>query len=89
MDEVRIDFGALASLRKWPSLNKERITDLEYPGPYLLLDGPLNECIRQFISKPKTQHHLYEIYTAPQPSLVSAVLSAEHVAELARLQDLL
>jgi hypothetical protein len=32
---------------------------------------------------------LYEIHTAPQPDLVSAVLSADHVVELARLRDFL
>jgi hypothetical protein len=37
--------------------------------------------------QPKSQHHLYEIHTAPQPDLVSAILSADHVVELARLRD--
>jgi hypothetical protein len=87
MDDVQIGFDAPASLRKWPSVNKGRVTDLSYPGPYLLFDGTLDECIRQFMSKPATQHHLYEIHTAPQPPLVSAVLSAEHIVELARLRD--
>jgi hypothetical protein len=39
------------------------------------------------MSKPADQHHLYEIHTAPPPPLVSAVLSAEHIFELARLRD--
>jgi hypothetical protein len=39
--------------------------------------------------QPKSQHHLYEIHTAPQPDLVSAILSADHVVELARLRDFL
>jgi hypothetical protein len=33
--------------------------------------------------------HLYEIHTAPQPPFVSALLSGEIVAELARLRDFL
>jgi hypothetical protein len=33
--------------------------------------------------------HLYEIHTSPQPPLVNAVLSGEHVVELARLRDFL
>jgi len=37
-------------------------------------------------SEPASRHHLYEIRTAPQPPLVTAVLSAEHVHELARLR---
>jgi hypothetical protein len=32
---------------------------------------------------------LYEIHTAPQPPLIDAVLSAEHIIELARLRDFL
>jgi hypothetical protein len=32
---------------------------------------------------------LYEIHTAPQSDLVNAILSAEHVIELARLRDFL
>jgi hypothetical protein len=39
--------------------------------------------------KPTSQHHLYEIHTAPQAELITAVLSAEHIIELARLRDFL
>jgi hypothetical protein len=55
----------------------------------LLVDGTLGECIQQFMAKPVSQHHLHEINTAPQPPLVSAVLSAEHIVELARLREFL
>ena len=41
------------------------------------------------MSQPTSQPHLYEIHTAPQSDLVSAVLSAEHIVELARLRDFL
>jgi hypothetical protein len=85
--DPHIDFSAPAVLRKWPSLNKERRT--EGPGPYLLVDGTLDECIREFLAKPASMRHLYEIHTSPQPPLVSAVLSAEIVLELARLRDFL
>jgi hypothetical protein len=37
--------------------------------------------------QPEDQHHLYEIHTAPQSDLVSAILSTDHVVELARLRD--
>jgi hypothetical protein len=57
-----------------------------HPGPYLLFDGTLDECIQQFTAKPASQRHLYEIHTAPQQPLVSAVLSAENIVELARLR---
>jgi hypothetical protein len=85
--EAHVDFSAPATLRKWPSLNNERRT--EGPGPYLLMDGTLDECIRECMAKPASMRHLYEIHTAPQPPLLGPVLSGDHVAELARLRDFL
>jgi hypothetical protein len=85
--EVHVDFDAPAVLRKWPSLHNARRT--EGTGPYLIVDGTLDECIRQFIAKPVSTRHLYEIHTSPQPPLVSSVLSGEHIIELARLRDFL
>jgi hypothetical protein len=82
---AHVNFGAPATLRKWPSLNNQRRA--ESPGPYLLLDGTLDQCIREFMAKPAPVGHLYEIHTAPQPPLVSDILSGEIVAELARLRD--
>jgi hypothetical protein len=86
---VHIDFNAPATLRKWPSLNNERVSAALGARPYLVVEGSLDECIRQFLAKPASQRHLYEIHTAPQTDLVSAVLSAEHVVEIARLRDFL
>jgi hypothetical protein len=79
-------FDAPAALRKWPSLNNERISNAR---PYLVSDGTLDECIRQFMSRPASQHHLYEIHTAPQGEIITAVLSVEQIVELARLRDFL
>jgi hypothetical protein len=86
---VHIDFSAPAILRKWPSLHNERVSASLGARPYLVVEGSLDECIRQFLAKPAGQRHLYEIHTAPQTDLVSAVLSAEHVVEIARLRDFL
>ena len=86
---IHIDFNAPAILRKWPSLNNERISASLGARPYLVVDGSLDECIRQFLAKPAGQRHLYEIHTAPQTDLVSAVLSGEHIVEIARLRDFL
>jgi hypothetical protein len=86
---IHIDFNAPAILRKWPSLNNERISAALGARPYLVVEGTLDECIRQFLVKPATQRQLYEIHTAPQTDLVSAVLSAEHIVEIARLRDFL
>ena len=85
----KINFHAPATLRKWPSVNSERISASLGARPYLIVDGTLDECIRKFMSQPKSQHHLYEIHTAPQSDLVSAILSAEHIVEIARLRDFL
>jgi hypothetical protein len=87
--DIHIDFNAPAILRKWPSLNNERVSASLGARPYLVVEGSLDECIRQFLAKPAGQRHLYEIHTAPQTDLVSAVLSAEHIVEIARLRDFL
>jgi hypothetical protein len=86
---IHIDFNAPAILKKWPSLNNERVSASFGARSYLVFDGTLDECIRQFLAKPVGQRHLYEIHTAPQANLVSAVLSAEHIVEIARLRDFL
>ena len=88
-EQVSINFSAPATLRKWPSLNNERISASLGARPYLIIEGSLDECIRKFMSQPKSQHHLYEVHTAAQSDLVSAVLSPAHIVELARLRDFL
>lgn len=88
-DNVPIDFDAPAVLRKWPSLNGERISSADGARPYLIVEGSLDYCIRQFMAKPVSQQHLYEIHTAPQGELVSAVLSGNQILEIAHLRDFL
>jgi hypothetical protein len=85
--DSQVNFDAPAILRKWPSLNNKRRT--EDAGPYLVVDGSLDECIREFMAKPASTRHLYEIHTSPQPPLVNSVLSGAHVVELGRLRDFL
>ena len=85
--KAHVNFDAPAILRKWPSRRNQRY--IEGTGPYLLVDGTLGECLREFMAKPASMRHLYEIHTSPQPPLVNAVLSGEHVVELARLRDFL
>jgi hypothetical protein len=87
--DVQINFDTPAVLKKWPSLKNERISKSWGANPYSVAVGTLDECIRQFMSKPASQHHLYEIHTAPQTELITAVLSPEHIVELARLRDFL
>ena len=82
-----INFDAPATFHKWPSLNGQRRN--ESAGAYLLLDGTLDECIREFVAKTPAVRHLYEIHTSPQALLVDAVVSGEIAAEFARLRDFL
>ena len=84
-----IDFEAPAVLRKWPSIRNERVSVADGARPYLIVDGTLNDCIRQFMAKPANQRHLYEIHTAPQGEIITAVLSDERIVEIARLRDFL
>ena len=85
--DPHVNFDAPASLRKWPSLNNER--NLAGPGPYLLVDSTLEQCIGEFMARPASSRHLYEVHTSPQPPLLCAVLSGEIITELARLRDFL
>ena len=86
-NDHHINFDAPAVLRKWPSLNNQRRTDAT--GPYLVCEGTLGECLREFMAKPAPTRHLYEIHTSPQPPLVADVLSGETLAEFARLREFL
>ncbi|MBR0935116.1 hypothetical protein [Bradyrhizobium jicamae] len=81
-----MDFSASAGLFKWPSFANERREDR---GPYLLVEGTLDECIRAFMAKPEKTRHLYEIRTPPRGSVETSILSPEHIVELARLRDFL
>ena len=86
---VQINFDAPAVLRKWPSIHNERVSVEDGGRPYLIAQGTLDDCIRQFMAKPASQHHLYEIHTAPQGELIIPVLSAKQILEIARLRDFL
>jgi hypothetical protein len=87
--DTYIDFSVPAVLRKWPSKNNERNTPALWPTPYLLVDASLHECIQRFLEIPEKQQHLYEIHTAAQGELVTAVMQAELIVEIARLREFL
>jgi hypothetical protein len=84
--DTKLDFGAPAVLRKWPSLGNQRREDRD---TYLVLEGTLDACITSLMARPEATRHLYEIHTAPQPPLVTEILSSEHVVELSRLREFL
>jgi hypothetical protein len=88
-DNAEINFDAPATLRKWPSINNERVNSSLGARPYMIIEGTLDECIQRFMSQPAAQHHLYEIHPIAQSDLVSAGLSPAHIVELARLRDFL
>jgi hypothetical protein len=81
-NESHVNFDALAAISKWPSFKSERRTN--GTGPYLIVAATLGVCIREFMARPAATRH--EIQTAAQSPLVSAVLSGEIVARLARLR---
>jgi 5-keto 4-deoxyuronate isomerase len=85
--QAPVNFDAPAVLRKWPSLRSERRA--ESGGPYLLIDGTLDQCIVNLMAKPAGTRHLYEVHTSAQLPLVNSVLSGEDITELARLRDFL
>ena len=89
MPDTQVDFSADATLRKWPSLNDQRVSASLGARTYMIIKGTLDECVRKFMLQPKSQRHLYEIHTVPQSDLVSAILKPEHILELVRLRDCL
>jgi hypothetical protein len=89
MPDTGIDFSAPATLRKWPSINKQRVSASLGARPYMIGGGgTLDECIQRFMQLPEAQRHLYEIHTA-QRSDENGILSADHIVELVRLRDFL
>ena len=73
-----------ADLKKWPSLNNQRVTS---KAPYLVYNGTLADCIRQLLAKPVKQISLYDIVTERQPAFDSPVLSPGDAAEIAMRRD--
>jgi hypothetical protein len=84
--EAQIKFDVPAVLTRWPTLDDEPVAG---ETPYVVVEGTLGECIEQFVSKPMSQAHLYEIHTAPQGELIAAVLSPQQIIELAAQWDFL
>jgi len=80
-----IIYEAPADLKKWPSLQGQRL----YGGrqPYLVFKGTLADCIRELLAKPVKGISLYDIVTEPQPAFDKPVLSPGDAAEIAMRQD--
>jgi hypothetical protein len=50
--DAKIDFSAPATLKKWPSVNNERVSASLGARPYTIVAGTLDECIERFMSLP-------------------------------------
>jgi hypothetical protein len=80
-----IVYDAPADLKKWPSLNNQRLNGNS--RPYLVFNGTLAECVRELMAKPIKAISLYDIVTEPQPAFDQTVLSPADAAEIAMRRD--
>lgn len=80
-----IFYDAPADLKKWPSLNSQRLE--EKTRPYLVFNGTLADCIKELLTKPIKQISLYDIVTELQPAFERNVLSPGDAAEIAMRKD--
>lgn len=83
-ENIPIAYDAPADLKKWPSLNNQRVTS---KTPYMVYNGSLADCIRELLSKPIKQISLYDIVTERQPAFEGNVLSPGIAAEIAMRKD--
>ena len=83
-EDLPIAYDAPADLKKWPSLNNQRVTR---KTPYLIHTGTLADCIRELLTKPIKQVSLYDIVTKPQEAFDSGVISPGDAAEIAMRKD--
>lgn len=83
-EHLPISYDAPADLKKWPSLNNQRVASKK---PYLVHTGTLADCIRELLAKPIKQISLYDVVTAPQEAFRTGVLSPGDAAEIAMRRD--
>ena len=83
-ENLPIAYDVPADLKKWPSLNNQRVTS---KAPYLVHTGTLADCIRELLAKPIKQISLYDVVTEPQEAFRSGVLSPGDAAEIAMRRD--
>jgi hypothetical protein len=83
-ENTPIAYDAPADLKKWPSLNNQRVAS---KTPYVVYNGTLADCIRELLAKPIKQISLYDIVTERQPAFDANVLSPGAAAELAMRKD--
>ena len=79
-----IAYDAPADLKKWPSLNGQRLNGER--RPYLVFNGTLAECIRELMAKPSSNLALRHRHRAAA-DLRPPVLSPGDAAEIAMRKD--
>ena len=84
-EDTPIAYDAPADLKKWPSINHQRLNGNS--RPYLVFNGTLAECIRELMAKPIKGISLYDIVTEPQPAFEQTVLSPADAAEIHMRRD--
>ena len=47
----------------------------------------LDECVQELLAKPKSTPHLYNIYTEPQPPLVSDLLAGDQICRTGQVYN--
>jgi hypothetical protein len=85
--DVPIRYDAPSALRKWPSIKGERVSPADGAAPYMVFEGTLDECLREFSVKPIGQHHLYDVSTGHQPAFEQNILSAPDVTKIIARAD--
>src|SRR4051812_6792296 len=83
-EHIPIAYDAPADLKKWPSLNNQRVAS---KTPSMAYNGTLADCIRELLAQPTKQTSLYHIVTERQPAFDGNVLSPGIAAEIAMRQD--
>jgi len=83
-----IDFQVRATLKKWPTLNGQKVSSRDGAKPYTILDSTLYDCVLRLVAMPAGQQPLYEIHTSAQADVVPSVLTAEGAVELSKLLNL-
>ena len=87
--EVQVKFDAPASLRKWPSVRNERISDTQHPSRIFWSMALLTSALENSWRSQHPNTAFTKFTQRPNPTLITAVLSAEIIIELARLRDYL
>lgn len=83
-----ISFQARATLKKWPTLNGQKVSSRDGAKPYTIAESTLYDCVLRLIAMPAGYQPLYEIHTSAQADVVPSVLTADGSVELSKFLNL-